>query len=191
MKFRKDFVTNSSSSSYVCEICGRTESGWDMGISEAAMVCCVNGHTFCEDEMLVTPREKFIQDILEYQEKYPTYCAEIRSREELENMGDEPLMYLYFELDDARWSMPEECCPICQFIEYSQTDLAKYLEKEYKVSRDEVFAEIKKINKRRRKLYENEYVTEVCKRFNLNPAEIIASLKERFGTYHAFKEYIR
>ena len=37
MKFRKDFVTNSSSSSYVCEICGRTESGWDMGLSEAEM----------------------------------------------------------------------------------------------------------------------------------------------------------
>lgn len=35
MKFRKDFVTNSSSSSYVCEICGRTESGWDMELSEA------------------------------------------------------------------------------------------------------------------------------------------------------------
>ena len=49
MKFRKDFVTNSSSSSYVCEICGRTESGWDMGLSEAEMMECVNGHTFCCD----------------------------------------------------------------------------------------------------------------------------------------------
>lgn len=46
MKFRKDFVTNSSSSSYVCEICGRTESGWDMGLSEAEMMECVNGHSF-------------------------------------------------------------------------------------------------------------------------------------------------
>lgn len=58
MKFRKDFVTNSSSSSYVCEICGRTESGWDMGLSEADMMECVNGHIFCCDEALEKPSKK-------------------------------------------------------------------------------------------------------------------------------------
>lgn len=45
MKFRKDFVTNSSSSSFVCDICGNVESGWDMSLQEAEMVECVNGHT--------------------------------------------------------------------------------------------------------------------------------------------------
>ena len=66
MKFRKDFVTNSSSSSYVCEICGRTESGWDMGLSEAEMMECVNGHTFCCDEALERPSKKeLIKIILE------------------------------------------------------------------------------------------------------------------------------
>lgn len=43
MKFRKDFVTNSSSSSFVCEICGRAESGFDIGLSEAGMMECVIG----------------------------------------------------------------------------------------------------------------------------------------------------
>lgn len=52
MKYRKDFVTNSSSSSYVCEICGRTESGFDICLSEVDMMECVNGHTFCCDEAL-------------------------------------------------------------------------------------------------------------------------------------------
>ena len=47
MKFRKDFVTNSSSSSFVCDICGNVESGWDMSLQEAEMVECVNGHTIC------------------------------------------------------------------------------------------------------------------------------------------------
>lgn len=35
MKFRKSFVTNSSSSSYICEYCGKEASGWDMSLSEA------------------------------------------------------------------------------------------------------------------------------------------------------------
>lgn len=48
MKFRTSFVTNSSSSSYTCSFCGTTESGWDMSLSEAEMFECVNGHTFCE-----------------------------------------------------------------------------------------------------------------------------------------------
>lgn len=38
MKFRSTFVTNSSSSSYVCEICGRTESGYDLGLSDCEMM---------------------------------------------------------------------------------------------------------------------------------------------------------
>lgn len=65
MKFRKDFVTNSSSSSYTCDICGATESGWDISLEEAGMVECVNGHTICNDELLEIPRKELIKKILE------------------------------------------------------------------------------------------------------------------------------
>lgn len=191
MKFRKDFVTNSSSSSYVCEICGRSECGMDMSLSDAEMVCCTNGHTICEDEILMVPRDALIREIEDYQKKYPTYCDEIYTEDELKAMDDKELLAKYFTLDDARWSMPEECCPICQFIEYSQGDLAKYLEKKYKVSREEVFEKVKQLNKRRKKLYDSEYVTEACNRFNLNPTEIVAGLKAEFGSYRRFKDYIR
>lgn len=50
---------------------------------------------------------------------------------------------------------------------------------------------IKKIDKRRKKLYDNEYVTHVCKKFNLNPTEIVAGWKEKFGTYKEFNKYLR
>ena len=189
MKYRKDYVTNSSSSSYVCEICGRTESVWDLELSEAGMVECVNGHIFCFEELLPVPRETMLKTIKEDMEYAWSSLNDI-PEEELQQKTDDELTELMFKCGDGYYGVPEESCPICQFIEYSNHDLAKYLEKEYGVSRDEVFAKVKELNKRRKKLYDFEYVTEVCLRFGLNPTEIVAGLKNRFVTYRAFYDYI-
>ena len=51
MKIRTGFVSNSSSSSFICEICGKEVSGMDMCLYEAQMVECLNGHTFCKDHI--------------------------------------------------------------------------------------------------------------------------------------------
>lgn len=193
MKFRKDFVTNSSSSSYVCEICGRTESGWDMGLSECEMMECVNGHTFCCDEALEKPTKKdLIKIILENKWNENVWDRSIQndrdySEDELLEM-EEDILFDKFCSEDGYYEVPEFMCPICNFIEYSEYDLSAYLLKEYGVSRDEVFAEVKQLNKRRKKLYENEYITYVCKKFDLNPTEIVAGWKQKFGTYKKFKD---
>lgn len=192
MKFRKDFVTNSSSSSYVCEICGRSESGWDISLDEADMMRCVNDHVFCRHEALEWPSKKdMIKTILE--NEYNKNCWDGRthsyrdySEKELLDM-DKEILFTQFVSEDY-YSVPESMCPICQFIEYSEYDLSAYLLKTYGVSREEVFAEVKKFNKRRRKLYENEYITYVCKKFDLNPTEIVAGWKDTFGTYDNFKK---
>ncbi|MCM1223938.1 MAG: hypothetical protein NC548_56745 [Lachnospiraceae bacterium] len=186
MKYRSDFVTNSSSSSYTCDICGHTESGWDLSLSEAEMVECVNGHTICTDEMLQIPKNELIKIMLEWACDSETTLSE----KSLERQNYDDLVCDLLDLDDLRYNMPEAFCPICQFIEYSEYDLARYLEKVYGVSRDEVFAVVKQANKRRRKLYENEYITFVCQKFSLNPAEIVASWKEKFGTYANFVAFL-
>lgn len=196
MKIRLDFVTNSSSSSYVCEICGRTESGWDLGLSDCEMMECVNGHVFCYDESLEMPSKKeIIQMILENEwnkdvrtsrsDGYKDY-----TEDELLAMSKDDL-FNDFCSESGCYEVPECVCPICQFIEYSEYDLSAYLLKEYGISRDEVFAEVKKLNRRRRKLYENEYITYVCKKFGLNPAEVVTGWKEKFGTYSDFKRWLR
>lgn len=184
MKFRKDFVTNSSSSSYVCEICGYSESGYDIGLRDIDMMECVNGHIFCCEHSLEKPNKKdMVKLIMENEWNNLT-------EEELMGMGEDVLFDDYCS-EGGCYDVPECVCPICQFIEYSEEDLSAYLQKEYKISRDLVFAEVKQFNKRRKKLYENEYITYVCKEFNLNPAEIVTGWKEKFNTYKAFKSYLR
>jgi len=53
MKFRSGFVSNSSSSSYICEVCGDTFETWDEGISHFNLVMCRDyEHLFCEDHRI-------------------------------------------------------------------------------------------------------------------------------------------
>lgn len=51
MKIRQGFVSNSSSSSFVCCITGETESGYDASSRELGFVTCENYHMFLESNL--------------------------------------------------------------------------------------------------------------------------------------------
>ena len=51
MKIRTGFVSNSSSESFVCEICGEVGSGWDASPSEVGMSMCEHYHYFCSEHI--------------------------------------------------------------------------------------------------------------------------------------------
>lgn len=159
MKYRRDFVTNSSSSSYICDVCGREESGWDMGLSDAGMYECVNGHTFCEDEALKMDRKEMIQSVLEmefydhYDEKTKEYVYVHKDEDEVNAMDDDELIDI---LCNDRCEVPECICPICQIQSYTDRDIIKYMFKKY----------------------------------NTNGNKVLQEIKQKFGTYDAFKEYL-
>lgn len=192
MKYRKDFVTNSSSSSFVCEICGNTESGFDLGLRDAEMIECVNGHVFCEEHMLPFETDKTRQEMVD--ELMANEWFFKQHANEIMDCSDDEVEEYYFQCivtEGCNFDAPESVCPICQFIEYSEYDLANYLENKYGIDREEVFAEVKQHNRRRKKLYESEYITYVCKKYDLNPAEIVAGWKSEFGSYENLKKYLR
>ena len=127
-----------------------------------------------------------IDTIIQYE--YIDKSAETRevySREKLESMDEDEIRNIIIG-NNYGYDLPEIMCPICQFEEYSESDMSKYLLKKYGVPRDEVFAEVKKINRRRKKLYESEYITYVSQKFGLNVGVIQAEWKERFKTYKEF-----
>lgn len=157
MKIRKGFVSNSSSSSFVCEICNRTETGFDWSLSDADMVECENYHTFCSTHMLDVQIEDAEND----------------------------------EVDEDEHYISEKFCPICNFVEMSYSDIRRYFNATTSIKEEDVFAEIKKINKRRKKLYSNEYVEYVLKEQGITSDDLLSKLKSEFPSYNDFKEYIR
>ena len=129
MKIRTGFVSNSSSASFICEVCGDEYSGdgniyincqwtWDACLREAEMVECKSGHIFCEDHA----------------------DREIIEKLKAQDLDDEDSP----DWDEEwRCSFPEKYCPLCSFKEVPRDTLVKYLLKKVKMSQASVEDEIR------------------------------------------------
>ena len=75
MKIRLKFVSNSSSSSFMCEVCGRTEGEFELSYEDAEMVSCTNGHCVCKEHLLCD-EEKFVELYEENDDLYYDFPSE-------------------------------------------------------------------------------------------------------------------
>ena len=72
MKKRHGFVSNSSSSSFTCTVCGQTYAGYDISFSDYELVTCINNHLFCESHLVIpegVTRGQMYLEFAEYQDE--------------------------------------------------------------------------------------------------------------------------
>lgn len=150
MKVRRGFVSNSSSTSYTCDVCGEECSGMDMGLSDAEMMQCVHGHTFCESHKTdFTPESLSIEQMKKDLSEYTSYNEDREARVRLQAQvaeNDDEIRELWEEhCDDGDdpYDVDIRLCPICQFTNFHAGDGLKYLLKTLGKTAEQVLAEMK------------------------------------------------
>lgn len=132
MKYRNGFVTNSSSSSFICDVCGCVESGYDIGISDAEMVQCECGFTYCKEHSIkkITRQHK-INYIKKHSQASHTIPFDKTNDEAIDNL----LLELGLDLENGElneepfddYEYPSIFCPFCNMEEFYHNDIIRYL----------------------------------------------------------------
>lgn len=156
MKVRQDQVTNSSSVSYVCVICGNHEGGSDcIGMKDWGFARCQCGHTMClhhvpefENPYLSMSDE----ELLKYMEENNKWYFNLYQKEADEK--EKARMLKNFRKDQDEGEVPEKFCPICNLsiitaqnsIDYARAQGYLNLEKLEEEIRDK-FSNVKELDK--------------------------------------------
>lgn len=166
MKLRKDFVTNSSSSSFICVISGGSEGGYDCSLEDVGMGECSNGHVMYQEYILDRPINKegrlsIIKEIIEsvnseygsfrhklseFNSKYPNITigsAKDLSDDELDEIINYCIDVLDYELIEDYYSFNIGLCPICNKEEVPSDKILDYILKKYNID----IAEVKDVYK--------------------------------------------
>jgi hypothetical protein len=140
MKVRHGFVSNSSSSSFICDLCGTVESGYDASLSDVEMCECENGHTLCNShiENSTVNAESFIKRLIDSGNAVNDFL-ELTREEQIDDIKSQEKQYLCeSHLDGDSNTIPAEYCPICSMQHITEQDMLLYLLKSTKQSSKDV-----------------------------------------------------
>ena len=118
MKIRQGFVSNSSSSSFICAICKETETSMNGDVGEVDMCQCECGHIMCIKHIQKLSAEEFLQEI----KTNNVFGDEIKELLSCDNMEEIKQRNLEKLLEDTMFDYELECfydlnsnrCPVCK-----------------------------------------------------------------------------
>lgn len=140
MKIRSGFVSNSSSSSFVCGVCGVSYEGWD-GQYEVKHYSCNRGHEVCGNcsKSITETILRLASDINNAIE-----VMELTDAEANEFMGAEnKVQWIKETMSQCGGDIHEAICPLCNLIHISGDLEAQYLCEKFGITRDEVRKEMR------------------------------------------------
>lgn len=182
MKYKNDYVTNSSSTSYVCDVCGISESGYDLSLRDIDWVECQNGHTLCSEDIRTPTREELTKAI---GGRCDIAGVQIDGKP-IEEASDGELCRFVYEMDEDE--VDPVFCPICQWEVMSDADMSRYFEKKHPGSRQEAFNDVKQRNKRRRVLRDSEHLSYIHEHYGVDIKATWETLHKRFHSYRRFMD---
>ncbi len=144
MKIRQGFVSNSSSTSFICGICGEDQSGYDTSLDDTNMQSCINDHTFCNSHQREVSHEELREHLLEYwnSDKRTKYQKGMKDEtiEGISSCSVDKLETLYGSLD-GEGSMYDRAtifCPCCNFEAYEEAEALTVLKGYYNITEKDI-----------------------------------------------------
>lgn len=144
MKTRQGFVSNSSTTTFICQVCNEEVGGMDLCIDDAGMFRCANDHTMCLSHAL-GGEYLSLQNKRDYVISYSSSSDE--NKEKAETLNDEDFEE-FFDSDsgfsyDIIYNYLPSLCPICQFQEADTDDIMKYLLLTCEKTKEQILNELK------------------------------------------------
>ncbi len=146
MKTRNGFVSNSSSSSFVCAVTGDSYEGYD-GEYEVTCACCENGHEFNGEYALPINSEPL--PVEEMRAKLIANTLDRKLSVAYQNASDAEIREWYADeySEDSEcedWGeLPAAACPICMFQYGMSAHLLAYLMQKCDTNEQQLLDELK------------------------------------------------
>lgn len=141
MKIRQGFVSNSSSSSFVCSVCETVETGYD-GQYEIDIIQCKAYHEYCAShEPKWTLEDK--QRILLADKEFTTDLGEEKVKF-IESGSEELINDIFDEYKDSFDEIPESMCSVCSLDSLATNSVLAWLLKDSGKTLAEVETEIRR-----------------------------------------------